>query len=266
MAIQLPPGLYSGFSEVLDSTPTQKLFAQEKARKQAQMDALDEYDKKRILDINSKGVRNIDREKFDKMLADIQRNYGGNKDKIRKGNTPEAYAHEQSFRDIEAFLNDTKERTAKQDAAIKLHTDVFKKNGIIPDGFIEDLAANDKALGGDGSKTFDLTKWMEVAAKPFNLGEQNKRYSVIARTPRTPRYEAIPGQPFKQNEIIEEGFDANAKETIKSMTASDYNSNLGFKLQVEKEFERNRVQLAEHLKRSLEQNRQKWKTMLLPFN
>ena len=61
MAIVNDPRLYSGGSAEFDSTPTVNLYANLLAKKQAKMDALDEYDKKRLDTINPNGVRDVDR-------------------------------------------------------------------------------------------------------------------------------------------------------------------------------------------------------------
>jgi hypothetical protein len=241
MAIQNHPALYSGGNVALDSSPTTNLYGRLLQYKQAKMDALDQYDRNRINSVNAAGVRDQDREGFDQALATIQNYYGENKDKIRKANTPEAYQYEKMFRDVSSYINQSKERTAKQDAAVKLHQDVFKKDGIIPDAedgtsFIDDLAANDKPLNDPTGRSFELNKWLGVSQKPFNLQSHLAKYKDIAREPKPARYEKIPTDPLKQMEIVDEVFTPKSKEVIANRAATDYHSSLGFHRQVDNEF------------------------------
>ena len=236
MAVNLPSGLFNAYTEVLDSSPTANRFAQEKARRQARMDALDEYDRNRINSINSTGVRDNDRQGFDERLQKIQTYYGQNKDKIRKGGSPESYEYEKMFRDVGSYINQSKERTAKQDAAMKFYNDKLKLDGRVPDDFMVELEENDKGIdeivGYDAtqqpqrSKTFDLKKWMTLP-KPYNQQVSLKAYNDIKRTP-TVRTEPVPGNLLKVNEITEETFDDGAKQVIAIRAANDFQNSHSF--------------------------------------
>lgn len=238
MAVQLPSGLYSGFTEVLDSRPTMNIVNQNRLRKQAKEDALDEYDRKRLLNINSQGVRNIDRENFDKILSEIQLYNNQNKDKILKGNTPEAYEYEQKFRNFNSFVNQSKEATAKEDAVMKMYHEIFKAGGVIPEddendlNFMRDLYLHNRPIGDPERKDFDMAKYMSMTAKPFNQQYFLKGYGDIKRVAGSPRYENVEGNPLKQTEIIEEVFDEKGKEVIRNKSASDYHNNYSFNKQV----------------------------------
>lgn len=238
MALQIPQGLYSQFTEVLDSSPTANMIRQNQLRKQAKEEALDEYDRKRLLDINDKGVRNIDREQFDGTLADIQYYYNQNKDAIRKGNTPQAYEFEQKFRNINNLVNQSKEATAKEDAAMKLYHDIFKVGGIVPEddenglNFIKDLESHKKTIGDPERRDFNLEKYMSYVSKPFNQQSFLKKYSDIKRVAGDPRYEDIKDQPLRKTEIIEESFDDAGKNIIRTKSASDYHNDFSFNKEV----------------------------------
>ena len=65
MAIQNDPRLYSGGNVEFDSTPTVNLYGNLLAKRQAKMDALDQYDRARINNINPQGLRDVDRQGFD---------------------------------------------------------------------------------------------------------------------------------------------------------------------------------------------------------
>ncbi len=227
MAVQLPSGLYSGFTEVLDSRPTMNMVNQNKLRKQAKEDALDEYDRKRINNINDTGVRDKDRQLFDEKLQSIRDYYYSNKDKIRRGNTPEAYEYEKLFRNQSQIINQSKNRTAKEDALMKLYQDRLKLDGRIPDDFMTALEANARGLSEDGSEEADLAKWLSQP-KPFNQQTYLKNFSDIKRVAGQPRYENVEGNPLKQTEIIEEGFDEGGKQVIAARAADKYQNSYSF--------------------------------------
>ena len=242
MALNIDSRMYSGGAVELDGTPVVNMYAQLLARKQAKMDALDEYDRNRINNINPNGVRDVDREGFDKRVQQIQEFYQGNKEKIRKGGTPESYAYEKMFRDVGSYINQSKERTAKQDAAMKLYQDRLKQDGRIPDDFIAELGENDSAIdkltGIDpqtgkprNSKSLDLTKWLSQP-KPFNQQTYLKGFSDVKRDKVS--YSGIPNEPLKQNEIT--AFGKDALSVIHARAADKYQNSFSFAEQVKAEF------------------------------
>lgn len=245
MAINTNPKMYSGGAVVFNTQPNVNVYAQLLAKRQAKIDALDEYDKQRINHINPTGVRDNDREGFDQRVAQIQQFYQGNKDKIRKGGTPESYAYEKMFRDVGSYVNQSKERTAKQDAAMKLYQDRLKQDGRVPDDFISELHENDSPIDaitgidpvtGKPRKTqsLDLTKWLSQP-KPFNQQTYLKSFSDIKRTAGTPTYLPVQGNPLKLTETIDETFDNGAKAVIAARAADKYQNSFSFAEQVKAE-------------------------------
>lgn len=241
MAVNLGGNLFNAFTERLDSSQTANMFKQQLFRKQAKEEALDEYDRERMNSVNPTGVRDVDRPGFDNRMQKIQLYYNTNKDKIRKGGTPEAYEYEKLFRDTGSYINQSKERTAKQDAAMKFYQEKLKQDGRLPDDFINDLGNNDKAIDdivtfdkvtGEPirSSSFDLKKWLSNP-KPYNQQTALKAYADIKRTPKV-RVEPIPGEPLKMTEITEETFDDGAKQVIAVRAANDFENSHSFSSQV----------------------------------
>lgn len=233
MAVQNPSNLYTGGAVLFDNQPTVNLYGQLLQRKQAKMDALDEYDKRRMNSINDAGVRDVDRQGFDQRLDGIRGYYNTNKDKIRKGNTPEAYEYEKKFRDVSGYVNQSKERTAKQDAAMKFYQDRLKQDGVVPDDFMVELSVNDKPVDEEGSTSFNLNKWLS-SPKPFNQQSFVKEFGDIKRTPSV-RTQAIKDQPLRVEEITEETFDEGGKRTIAARAAGKYENSHSFREQVKEE-------------------------------
>jgi len=259
MAVQNDSRLYSGGSAVVNTQPVVNMYAQLMLRKKAKEEALDEYDKQRMNHINDTGLRDVDRQGLDQRILDIQTYYNQNKDKIRKGNTPESYEYEKLFRNTTGFINQSKERTAKQDAAMKFYQEKLKQDGRIPDDFMRDLESNDKGIDDFDidpnapeqnspakSRTFDLKKWLDIP-KPFNQQTFIKGMADIKRTPTQTRYEAVQGDPLKQNEITEEVFDKDAKGVIAFRAADKFQNSYSFAETVKEEIKdpNNRKELAD---------------------
>lgn len=234
MAIQLDPRLYTAGNVEFDSTPTVNLYGNILAKRQAKMDALDQYDRARINNINPQGLRDVDRQGFDQRLSNVQSFYNLNKDKIRKGTTPEAFEYEKILRDVSSYVNQSKERTAKQNAAMKLYQDRLKQDGRIPDDFITELHVNDSPIDADGSQSLDITKWMS-APKPFNQQNYLRSFSDIKRIPGQPKYTPNPDNPLKLTETIEETFDDGGKQVIAARAADKYQNSYSFSEQVKAE-------------------------------
>ena len=234
MSVHNPSGLYTAGAERFNSQPTVSLYANLLARKQAKIDALDQYDMKRINSINDAGLRDKDRQAFDQQLQDLRGHYNTSKDKIRKGNTPEAYEYEKKIRDIGSFVNASKERTAKQESAMKFYQERLKQDGVVPDDFIAELDMNDKGLAEENSQTFNLNKWLQ-SPKPFNQKTYLNSFADIKRTPQAPRYEKVAGNPLKETEIIDETFDDGGKRVIHARAADKYENSYSFRSQVQNE-------------------------------
>lgn len=236
MAIQNNPNLYTAGAVTFDSSPSVNLYGNLLARKQAKMDALDEYDRNRLTNINDTGVRDADRAGLDSRLNDLRGFYHTNKNKIRQGNSAEAYEYEKKFRDISGYINQSKERTAKQDAAMKFYQERLKQDGVIPDDFMTELQINDKGIDEEGSESFNLTKWLS-SPKPFSQQTYLKSFADIKRTPQKATYSKIDGQPLKVMESVEEKFDDNAKSVIAARAADKFENSYSFREQVKNEIE-----------------------------
>ena len=234
MALINPSSLYSGGNVALDSTPSTNLYGQLLARKQAKMQALDQYDQQRINSVNGSGVRDRDREGFDTRLNELRNYYNQNKDSIRKGTTPQAYEYEKMFRNIGSYINQSKERTAKQDAAMKLHQERFKQDGVVPDDFITAIEANDRGIDEEGSATFDLNKWLS-SPKPFNQDSFKKGFADIKRNVKETVRENVPDDPLKVREIPIEKFDKEGLGVIANRSADKYENSFSFRTQVQNE-------------------------------
>lgn len=224
---------YTGGAVAFNSNPSTNLAIQLYQRKLAREQAFDDYERNRLDRINEKGVRDIDREGLDNRILDLKGFYNANKEHIRRGNTPQAYDYEKRVRDVSSYINASKERTAKADAANKLRQERLKTNRMMDDDFWDSYQTNEKAIDEDGSKTMDLTKWMSQSAPKYDPSVTIKTFADIKRKPGIPTYADVKGEPFKKTESITETFDDDAKTTIAVRAQNLYDSNDGFAVHVQ---------------------------------
>lgn len=180
MAIQNQPGMFSAGAVELDSSPSVNLYAQLAARKQAKEDAIDEYYRKLPSSLNSAGMRDQDRQGFDQAVGEWQKFWMENKDKIRKGNTKEAFDAEQKFRTIQSRVNDSKDR-AKTDLELgKMR--FSKENGYIFDDpdFMKSQQEHSLPIWDANHKGMDLGT-VAVPPAPFDQEKQDKAWTSAAK-------------------------------------------------------------------------------------
>lgn len=235
--------MFSGGAERFNSQPETNLYANLMARKQAKAEAMDQYERSRINSVNDAGLRDIDRKILDDKMSDLRSHYNTNKSNIQKGNSQESFDYEKKFRDVRDFISQSKDRSARHNAALQFYNDRLKQDQRLPDDYMIELHNNDMPIGEtyidqNGEKkeypAFDILKWSSEA-KPFTQEKYVKGFSDIKRTPLQPRYENIPGNPLKQNEVIEEKFDNGAKQVIAARAADRYDNSYSFSSQVQGE-------------------------------
>ena len=127
MAVQLPSGLYNAYTEVLDSSPYLQFNLQQKARKQARDEALNQYFTELASRVNTAGVRQQDlSSEHGGINDDIELwkiNWNANKDAIRRG----GMAQQQHMSDYMKILR--KIEQSKQRAKTELEIGKAKFEG-----------------------------------------------------------------------------------------------------------------------------------------
>jgi hypothetical protein len=237
MAINLPSNIYSTGAVVLNSQPSVNLYAQILAKKQAREEALDQYEANRINRINETGLRDQDREGLDKRITDLKLYFNAHKDRIRRGNTPEAYNYEKMFRDNLGYISESKTRTALAQAGDKFRNENFKTKNQLPDEYWNDMKAHELPIDYEGvdpetgqpikSKALDLNKYLSMQAPAYDtkkvLGvfadiEKNKQKRMSLHDIPTDKYSQIP--------VTEEYFSDKDKgaiaERAKALYATDW--------------------------------------------
>lgn len=180
MPTNIPSNLYSGEAERFSSNSNSASMAMQLiARKQAREEALDNYEIERLNRINTNGVRDVDREGFDKKILSLMDFYSKNKDYIRKKTTSEAFNYEKMFRNIIGDINNSKDRTARYEAASKLREQYKKNNQILPSSFSDAIIANEYSIYDDKNhKPLDVNYWATI---PNNFDQKKylERYKDI---------------------------------------------------------------------------------------
>jgi hypothetical protein len=146
MAIHNDPRLYTGGSERFNMMPHVQLYAQLAARKQARDDAFDEYMRNMNKNINSAGLRNVDREAFDNGLADFQKFGIENKDAIRSRKGGADMIYQQKYQDLQNLIAESKGEEQKLKPFVEMRLDPNKWERVDQDGVMKDIDAHNQPL------------------------------------------------------------------------------------------------------------------------
>jgi hypothetical protein len=234
--LNIPNNLYTAGAVEFDSRPSTNLFIQYQRQKQARDEALDNYERARIDRINESGLRDQDREGLDNIMLGIKQYYQGNKDAIRRGNTPQNYEYEKMMRDAKNYIGESKERTSKSLAMEKYRQERLKQGRSTTEDFWKDYQAHEMPIRSEGSQSMQLEKYLSQQAPKYDQSKTLKLFSDIKRTPGQPTYKPLEGRPFFNQEIIEERFDENAKGNIAVRAAEAYDSDDGFAYEVQQDY------------------------------
>lgn len=234
--LNIPNNLYTAGAVEFDSRPSTNLFIQYQRQKQARDEALDNYERARIDRINELGLRDQDREGLDNIMLGIKQYYQGNKDAIRRGNTPQNYEYEKMMRDAKNYIGESKERTSKSLAMEKYRQERLKQGRSTTEDFWKDYQAHEMPIRSEGSQSMQLEKYLSQQAPKYDQSKTLKLFSDIKRTPGQPTYKPLAGRPFFNQEIIEERFDENAKGNIAVRAAEAYDSDDGFAYEVQQDY------------------------------
>jgi len=178
MPVQNDPRMYSGGAVALDSSPSVNMYAQLMAKKQAKEEAIDEYYKKLPSTLNSAGMREQSIPGFNEAVGQTQKYWAENKDKIRKGTTPEAFNYDKMFRELEQKVNEDK-NAAKTDLELgKMRFN--KENGYIfkDKKFIDNLTQHGLSVFDPNHRAIDLGT-VTLPVKPFDAKDQDEYYKSI---------------------------------------------------------------------------------------
>ena len=228
--------MYRGGAVVVNTQQPLNLYAQHLQRKQAREEALDQYEMTRMNRMNEAGVRDIDRPGLDEKVLDMKTYYQANKDKIRKGGSPEAYNYEKMFRDTLGGVAKSKNATARAETFNKIRLERQKLGRNTPEDWFNEYSQHeDTPIWDEKFQDLDLPKYMSQNTVKYDPKKTVELFKDVTRT-GTPRYENIPGERFTRNEFIDEKYDDNAKAAIAARTHDLYDANDGFANAVQEDY------------------------------
>ncbi len=236
MALQYDPRMYLGGAVEFDSRPHTQLYGQLMARKQAQNEAFDEYVRNLNKNVNSAGMRNVDRPVFDKLVADWQ-NFGiQNRDAIRKRQGGADMEFQRKLQDILNLTAESKTEEEKKKPITEILVDPNKRE-LLDESSIEGLELHDQPIyimGEDGTmqrnpnrKSFDYSS-ISFNPKPFDQDKYFDQFKDVARIELPPVLD-----PETKTMSITSVYDQDAKDLIASRAVVDYMNNRSFRKSVD---------------------------------
>jgi len=236
MSLINPSNLYSEGNVSLDSSPYTKIVLQQRARKQAQDDAMDKYYGNLPNTINEQGVRDQEIPLIHQKKNEIQQYFMENKDKIRKGNTPEAYNYWKMFRDAQGIVTESKNRTNTAAKIAQLRGNpkydyIFRDKGILAR-----VHAHDLPVGTEGSSAIDFNQ-LTLPPVPFDPNKYIQNFKDIKPS------EAIevvpnPNDKYTQIQRTKPVLDDAAKLTIAQRAADNLVDNPSFETHIKGKMEK----------------------------
>ena len=196
---QVPSNLYTGDAVVVNALPYAQIAQRHEAQRQAKQDALDKYYENMPQTINDKGVRDADVPTLNKMKDDMQRYWIQNRERIRKGNTPEAYNYGKILRDAQSVIQEPKNRAATDVALSQMRKDPRFEHVFFDPSYIYRADLHNRPIGAEGSKAINMNE-LTLPPKPFSQADYMKGISGIKPSIKTVRV-PIPGNKFQENEV-----------------------------------------------------------------
>lgn len=236
MALQFNNDLYTGGNERFDSRPHTQLYMQLMAKEQAKQEAFDEYLRNLNKGINSAGLRNVDRQVFDKKMSDWQ-NYGmQNRDNIRKRKGGADIEFSNKYQDILNTVAESKTEEDKKKPLVEILLDPAKRERLSED-IIPEIAAHDQPIytvGKNGEiernpnrRSIDYTK-LSFDPKPFEQDKYFKQFEDVKRNEQPPAV-VKDRKNMTQTVTTTSVFDDDAKNVIATRATTDYMQNPSFR-------------------------------------
>lgn len=231
-----PSNLYSGGQGILRDNVVDYVTALEN-KKRAKDEALDKYYQNLPNTINEKGMMEKDIPGLHQKLNEINQYWLDNKDKIKKGNTPENFNHNKLWREARqgANMSISSAPIHKKIADYKANpkkANMFKG----PDREQMILDAN-RSVWEPEYKPLDLTKFDYIP--PLDITKHNQQLSRFKPDPQSPVYEDIPGDKLNRTEVINKKLSENDLFGLTMLSHSQVNEDPSFSKHLENYLQKN---------------------------
>lgn len=244
MINKLPSNLYEGNAVVGNALPYVQYAEKREQLRQAKDDALDKYYGNLPSTINDKGLRDQEVEPLHQKQNQIQQYWMQNKEKIRKGNTPEAFNYSKMFRDAQGLVQESKNRSATSGKIAQLRANP-KYDYIFKDpALIDKIQAHDAPVGADGSQAIDFNQ-ITLPPPPFDASKHMAGIKNIKPNSEPPTYTDIPGDKFNRLETTNKKFAPDDLNAIHIYSQSQLDNNPSFERQIKDHIEKDPAMVAQ---------------------
>lgn len=240
---KIPSNLYAGNAVVVNPMPYVQYAEKREQLKQAKEDALDKYYGNLPNTINDKGLRDQEVEPLHQKQNDIQQYWMQNKEKIRKGNTPEAFNYGKMFRDAQGLVQESKNRATTASKISQLRAN-SKYDYIFKDpSLLEKIHSHDLPVGSDGSAGIDFNQ-ITLPPPPFDPVKHLGGLKVKPN-PDTPTYEPIQGDKYNRLEITGKKFSPEDLNAVHLYAQTQLDNNPSFERQIKEHVEKDPALVAQ---------------------
>jgi hypothetical protein len=236
MALNQNPNVYTGGAVEFDSRPHTQLYVNLMQRKQARDEAFDEYMRNLNKSVNSAGMRNADRQVFDKQLQAWQQYGMENRDKIRKREGGADIKFMQDYQTLQNLIQESKTEEEKKKPLVEMMLDPNKRERL-GDSIVDEVSSHDEPLyiqGEDGSlvrnpnrKSIDYNS-ITFNPKPFEQDKFFKQFEDVKRMELPPSIEKN-NKDMTQTVTTTSVYDQEAKDLIATRAVTDYMQNPSFR-------------------------------------
>lgn len=230
MANQLPQNLYTGNAVVGNAMPYVQYANQLKQKRQAKDEAVDKYYQNLPNTINDKGVRDQEIPLIHQKKDEIQKYWMENRDKIRKGNTPEAYNLSKMFRETQGMVQESKNRVATATKVGQLRGnpkyDYIFKNPTL----INQIEKHDLPVGTQGSEAIDFNQ-ITLPPAPFEQKKYQQAFSDV-KPEITKSVKPHPQDKYLEIEVSTPSFNKKQLDLIHQRAATELFNNPSFEDQI----------------------------------
>ncbi len=230
MALINPNSLYSGGQANWDTTPLVKYTLQERAKKAAKNEALDNYFQKLPETINETGVRDKDIEGLHQAIGDMRSDWMRDRKEIGRGNTPQAFNYGKKYRNILGKIQASKNAAKTEMELGKARMSGNK--GYMFKGADREQALLDleKPVWDDTHKNTGLAYW-DAPPPPLDLKKHTAELTVKPN-PLDPVYQDIPNDKFNRLEVTNKGFSKQDLGSLQLQSTYQLHNNPSFEYQL----------------------------------
>ena len=235
MALQNPSSLYSGGNVRFDNTPYLRIALNERYKREARAQAIDQYYQKLPETVNDKGVRDLEVPIIGDVKNRMMEYWMTNRDALKSGDANAQLGMQKLYRQAQSVIRES-QNAAKIDMNLgRIALDKNNQDLLNTDEFLQRHSSHNRPVTDPEYKPLDVTEVM--AYRPFNQGNFLKeiknqfKYSdgipTITPHPQDKNLEVVTTNPV---------LDDTAKEGIYAYSSNKLHNDKAFERQLIKDF------------------------------